>query len=113
MDAERHFLVYGSLQPGGPNHFRLAELQGSWRTGFLVNGDLTSEGWGHALGYPGLVWSRHGPSNPLQVLVSDRLPEAWPTLDAFEGDGYIRSLAPVFNGQEVLIGNIYLLASKK
>lgn len=108
--SSRRFVVYGSLGPGGPNHFRLEPLGSVWRSGFSVNGALAQEGWGASLGFPGLVWSRDGPHNPVQLLEADTLLGHWPVLDEFEGVGYVRSLVPVTNGSEVLVGNIYLLA---
>lgn len=49
-DASSYFLVYGSLGPGGPNLFRVADIPGSkWMEGFSVRGDLNQEGWGAAL----------------------------------------------------------------
>lgn len=108
--SSRRFVVYGSLGPGGPNHFRLEALGGIWRSGFSVNGALAQEGWGASLGFPGLVWSKDGPRNAVQLLEADTLPGHWPVLDEFEGVGYVRSLVPITNGSEVLVGNIYLLA---
>ena len=51
---------------------------------------LLAEGWGAALGFPGIVLDEHG--EPVRGLVfsSDELAAHWERLDAFEGEGYER-----------------------
>ena len=108
--CSRIFIVYGSLGPGGPNHYRLHDVGGAWHQAFHVNGKLEQAGWGAALGYPGLTWQREGDKVTVDVLVSDKLAQHWADLDALEGEGYLRALVPVSDGKTVVVGNIYLLA---
>jgi gamma-glutamylcyclotransferase (GGCT)/AIG2-like uncharacterized protein YtfP len=89
--------VYGSLAPGRENHRVVAPLGGTWATG-VVEGDLTTYGWGAAMGYPALRPRPGGPAVPVQVLNSEALRAAWPELDAFEGAEYRRVLVPVWTG---------------
>jgi gamma-glutamylcyclotransferase (GGCT)/AIG2-like uncharacterized protein YtfP len=88
--AQREYLfVYGTLAPGRENAHVLADLAGEWRVAF-VHGTLHPEGWGAAMGYPGIVLDpRAGPVRGL-VFCSDELRAHWQRLDAFEGDGYER-----------------------
>lgn len=81
--------VYGSLAPGRPNHHHLAPLGGNWTSG-VVRGRLVAEGWGAAIGFPGLVLDPGGEAIAVQVLESDALDAHWTSLDAFEGAGYRR-----------------------
>jgi gamma-glutamylcyclotransferase (GGCT)/AIG2-like uncharacterized protein YtfP len=85
---ERLF-VYGTLAPGKPNAHVLAGVRGTWEPA-SVNGRLLAEGWGAALGFPGIVLDDHG--EPVRGLVfsSEELAAHWERLDAFEGKGYER-----------------------
>jgi len=85
--------VYGSLAPGRANAHVLADLQGEWQTA-TVCGTLHAQGWGAALGFPGLVLDPDGDEVPGLVFTSDDLAAHWPRLDDFEGEGYIRVIAP-------------------
>lgn len=87
--------VYGTLAPGRPNHHVVAPLGGEWTAGVVV-GELSPVGWGATLGYPAFRPRADGAAVAVQVLTSDRLPEAWTRLDAFEGPAYRRILVPVF-----------------
>lgn len=103
--------VYGSLAPGRSNFHVVAPLGGEWRTGY-VEGDLHAVGWGAGVGFPALRWWPGGPQVPVHLLVSPRLPAAWPELDAFEGADYQRILIPVYaerpRGRALLaVANIY------
>ncbi len=89
--TERLF-VYGSLAPGQPNAHVLADVPGTWQPA-SVFGTLRAEGWGAAIGFPGLVLDAQGDEVRGQVFSSDALPAHWPRLDAFEGDGYERVIA--------------------
>ena len=51
--TERLF-VYGTLGPGRPNEHVLGSIDGSWEAA-SVTGTLHDEGWGAAMGYPGIV----------------------------------------------------------
>lgn len=86
--TERLF-VYGTLAPGRPNAHILAPLGGSWIPA-TVCGHLKSQGWGDAMGYPGLVPDASGDVVSGFLFTSDKLPAALPMLDAFEGAEYLR-----------------------
>ena len=106
-----HLFVYGSLAPGRDNAHVLADIPGRWQPA-TVHGSLHAQGWGAALGYPGLVLDSHGEEVRGLVFTSDELPAHWERLDAFEGDGYIRVItsARLADGSEVK-AHVYCLAS--
>jgi gamma-glutamylcyclotransferase (GGCT)/AIG2-like uncharacterized protein YtfP len=81
--------VYGSLAPGRANEHVLAGLPGKWEPA-TVAGRLVPEGWGAALGYPGIVLDEHGGEVHGLVFSSDSLARHWSRIDAFEGPGYER-----------------------
>jgi gamma-glutamylcyclotransferase (GGCT)/AIG2-like uncharacterized protein YtfP len=81
--------VYGSLAPGGPNESVLADVPGTWLAA-TVRGNLRHEGWGAAIGFPGLVLADDGEELPGLLFCSDQLDTHWSRLDRFEGDGYER-----------------------
>ncbi|GGA46931.1 gamma-glutamylcyclotransferase family protein [Dyella nitratireducens] len=86
--------VYGTLAPGKPNEHVLAHLPGSWEPA-TVKGRLFQEGWGAAIGYPGIVLDEQGDEVPGLVFTSTELAAHWARLDEFEGDGYERVLTSV------------------
>lgn len=88
--------VYGSLAPGRQNHHIVAPLGGTWTEG-VVEGDLTTYGWGAAIGYPALRLRRGGALVTVYVLASDALRQAWKELDLFEGVEYRRVVVPVWS----------------
>ena len=88
MTTERLF-VYGSLVPGGSNEHVLAGIDGSWARA-SIRGRLLKEGWGAAMGYPGLVIDEAGDVVPGFVFTSDALESEWQRLDEFEGSEYQR-----------------------
>jgi gamma-glutamylcyclotransferase (GGCT)/AIG2-like uncharacterized protein YtfP len=94
--------VYGSLAPGRPNEHVLASLPGEWQPA-TVTGTQRQEGWGAALGYPGIVLNPQGAEVPGFVFTSEQLPEHWARLDEFEGSGYERvlTIARLNNGTVV------------
>ena len=107
--ASQKLAVYGSLAPGEANHSVVQEIRGSWTNGF-VRGHLETEGWGSRIGFPGLKWDPDGDLIPVNVLVSDVLPEKWRYLDDFEGKEYVRILIPVERDRELIaVANIYTL----
>jgi len=108
-DAELRLAVYGTLAPGRPNHHQLAGLSGAWLRG-RVRGRLMAEGWGAALGYPGLVLDSQGEAIEVHVFQSADLPGHWARLDAFEGEGCRRDIAQVQTATDVLAACIYVLA---
>ncbi len=93
--ATEHLIVYGSLAPGQSNHARVAQLAGSWESGW-VEGDLEATGWGESLGFPALRWRPGGPRIAAHLLRSDALREQWAELDRFEGTEYRRILVPFY-----------------
>ncbi|AHL75487.1 hypothetical protein CH92_10375 [Stutzerimonas stutzeri] len=107
---ERLF-VYGSLAPGRPNEHILAGVPGSWEAA-SVTGTLRAEGWGAAMGFPGLDLGEQGDTIEGLVFSSDQLADHWERLDAFEGDAYMRTPAAVqlASGQTV---EAYVYALRK
>lgn len=90
---ERLF-VYGTLAPGRPNEHVLSEIGGSWEAASVI-GKLRQEGWGAAIGYPGIDLDEHG--NEIQgfLFSSANLSDHWAKLDEFEGKSYERVLTLV------------------
>ena len=86
--------VYGTLAPGGPNGHVLADVPGEWEPA-TVTGNLLQEGWGAAVGYPGIVPDERGGEVKGLLFSSESLTEHWTRLDAFEGQGYERVLTTV------------------
>lgn len=109
LSAEHRLVTYGTLAPGRVNHEQLADLRGSWRTG-IVRGRLVDEGWGAAHGCPGIILDEKAEAVEVFVFESEDLPAHWPRLDAFEGEGYRRSVVRVETEDGVIEGCIYALA---
>lgn len=107
-----HLFVYGSLAPGQSNAHVLADVPGEW-TPATVTGTLRQEGWGAAMGYPGLVLDEQGGAVRGLVFSSAHLPAHWSRLDAFEGDGYERVLttARLDDGRRV-DAHVYALTTR-
>ena len=108
-EAQCRLAVYGSLAPGRPNHHQLAALRGEWRAG-RVRGRLVEQGWGAAMGYPGLVPDKEGDEIAVQLFESPDLPEHWTRLDAFEGDGYRRAVVSAQTDIGPVDAFIYVIA---
>ena len=106
--ADDQLIVYGSLVPGGPNHDRVSDLEGTWIQGTLT-GDLIAVGWGAAHGYSAFSWRADGPRIRAWLLRSPSLGARWEALDAFEGPEYCRVLAPLetSGGELVAVGYLY------
>jgi gamma-glutamylcyclotransferase (GGCT)/AIG2-like uncharacterized protein YtfP len=104
--------VYGTLAPGRPNEHVLAGVPGSWAPA-SVRGTLLSEGWGAAVGYPGIVLDEQGEEIQGLIFTSEELAAHWSRLDEFEGDGYERVLtsARLQDGASVAV-YIYSLRSR-
>jgi gamma-glutamylcyclotransferase (GGCT)/AIG2-like uncharacterized protein YtfP len=85
--------VYGSLAPGRPNEHLLARVPGTWEAA-TVRGTLRQQGWGAAIGYPGMVVDERGDEIAGLVFCSEALDTHWVRLDRFEGEGYARVLVP-------------------
>jgi gamma-glutamylcyclotransferase (GGCT)/AIG2-like uncharacterized protein YtfP len=86
--------VYGTLAPGRANEHVLADVPGEWEPA-TVTGNLLQDGWGAALGYPGIVLDARGGEVEGLLFSSESLTEHWARLDAFEGQGYERVLTTV------------------
>lgn len=91
--VERLF-VYGSLGPGRPNEHVLAAIGGAWQVA-SVTGTLRHEGWGAALGYPGIQLGEGGAEVRGFLFSSENLSGRWQALDEFEGAAYQRVLTTV------------------
>jgi len=83
--------VYGTLAPGRPNEHVLADIPGEWEPA-TVTGKLLQEGWGAAVGYPGIVLDAQGDEVQGLLFTSESLDKHWARLDEFEGEGYERVL---------------------
>ncbi len=107
---ERLF-VYGTLAPGRPNEHILASVPGTWEPA-SVTGTLREEGWGAALGFPGLDLDAQGETIKGFVFSSEQLAEHWARLDEFEGDAYRRILADVRLGDgQTVKAHLYALVA--
>jgi gamma-glutamylcyclotransferase (GGCT)/AIG2-like uncharacterized protein YtfP len=103
----RRLAVYGSLRPGQLNHWRVADLGGTWRKG-TVRGDLHPEGRGRTGGWPVLVLNEEGRAVLVDVLDSEGLPARWGELDGFESSAsYRRELVIVDCGGGLEVANLY------
>lgn len=98
--------AYGTLRPDERNHHMLRPLGGTWRPATLP-GRLIWKHAGTAHAYPGLAPGEGTVTG--RLLESPALPGAWPALDAFEGDEYIRRLALCTVEGEALSANVYIL----
>ena len=87
--AMQRLFVYGTLAPGRANHEVLGSISGSWEAATL-RGTLLQEGWGAAMGCPGIVPTEDGDEIEGFVFSSAHLADHWRRLDAFEGEGYER-----------------------
>ena len=104
--------VYGTLQPGGINHDKLAHLSGTWITA-TVSGTLIEEGWGADHGCPGLILDGAGEVVSGYLLTSEELPGEWQALDAFEGEEYARVLTEVsVPSGELVEAYVYVIGSR-
>lgn len=101
--------VYGTLGPGRPNAHIMEAIGGSWEEG-SVGGSLLNEGWGAEMDYPGIVLDNSGNRVNGFLFRSANLVNHWPTLDAFEGEGYERVAVSVSTaGGETVDSFIYML----
>jgi len=91
MEPIDRLFVYGTLAPGRPNEHVLKPLGGSWKKAW-VRGHLHEEGWGAAMGYPAIVLDAKGDKVEGLLFQSDKLPDFWEELDAFEGEAYERQI---------------------
>jgi len=108
----QRLFIYGTLAPGRVNHKVLKDIPGSWETATL-RGTLLQEGWGAAMGCPGIVPTEDGDEVEGFVFSSAHLADHWPRLDAFEGEGYERvSVTVTVNGTQEVEAYVYALNSK-
>ena len=91
--TERLF-VYGTLGPGRPNEHILKNIGGNFQKAFIY-GSLVDEGWGAALGYPGIVLDAKADKVQGFLFSSNHLANHWAELDNFEGEAYQRVLTQV------------------
>ncbi|MFG6094388.1 gamma-glutamylcyclotransferase family protein [Leptothoe sp. ISB3NOV94-8A] len=104
--------VYGTLAPGRPNEHVLADVPGNWEPATVI-GTLVQEGWGAAVGYPGIILDKHGSEIKGFLFSSERLAEHWSRLDKFEGEGYERVLTTVkLEDETAMDAYIYQLRAK-
>ncbi|MEM7281000.1 MAG: gamma-glutamylcyclotransferase family protein [Pseudomonadota bacterium] len=104
--SERLF-VYGTLKPNEKNAHVLADVSGRWEKA-TINAILHTQGFGGGQGDPGVVISHSEREVPGLLLTSPDLPYAWASIDAFEGEEYVRLLciAKAKTGVEC-IANVY------
>lgn len=87
----------------------LNEIGGSWEAA-TVTGVLRQEGWGAALGYPGIELDGQGDEIQGLLFSSEKFAGHWARLDAFEGDSYERLLTAVkLKGNRTVDAFIYAL----
>jgi gamma-glutamylcyclotransferase (GGCT)/AIG2-like uncharacterized protein YtfP len=109
MDINQRLFVYGSLAPGRPNEHILAPLGGTWQRA-TVRGHLKQQGWGAAMGFPGLVLDAAGEEIPGLVFSSEHLASFWATLDDLEGEDYVRVQVDVaLDGGGSVAAYVYVL----
>lgn len=101
--------TYGTLGPDRANHHVVAGIAGRWIRG-TVRGHLVADGWGAALGFPGIVLSDDGDAVAVDVLESPTLGDHWQRLDDFEGPGYQRVRTTVETATGPMDAFIYVLA---
>lgn len=81
--------IYGTLAPGKPNEHVMADISGEWEPA-TVRGRLREEGWGAALGYPGIILDPEEGEVQGLLFSSPDLGRHLDRLDEFEGEGYER-----------------------
>jgi len=94
VDMIKNLFVYGTLAPGRPNEHILKNIGGS-RGKARITGTLHHEGWGAAMGYPGITLDKDGDKVEGFLFSSEKIAEHWPELDEFEGEAYERVLTTV------------------
>ncbi len=108
-----NLFVYGTLAPGRPNEHILKKVGGTWEKG-SVTGILHQEGWGAAMGYPGITLDENGKDVEGFLFSSDDLSAYWEELDAFEGSAYERVIVKVkLKNAATIDAYIYSLKSNK
>lgn len=109
----QHLFVYGTLAPTQPNAHILAPIDGTWQPA-TIRGKLYQNGWGATLGFPAVIPSEDGEIVKGLVFSSDELVEHWQRIDAFEGEGYLRSeVETILENGEKLTAFVYALDPKE
>ena len=98
----KKLFVYGTLAPGRPNERILRNIDGSWEEA-SVTGTLHHEGWGAAMGYPGITLDKDGDKVQGFLFSSETIDEHWSELDAFEGEAYERVLTKVEVKNKIMV----------
>jgi gamma-glutamylcyclotransferase (GGCT)/AIG2-like uncharacterized protein YtfP len=107
VPVSRRLAVYGTLAPGGERHDLLAAIAGRWFEGH-VRGHRFVGRHSSARGYAALRLDPDGDRVPVAVLDAAELPRRFGSLDAYEGEGYRRVVAPVWDDDGLLlIANVY------
>ena len=80
----------------------------------MLKGTLVQEGWGAAMGCPGIIPADNGAQDATEVegfvFTSAQLADHWSMLDEFEGEGYKRVLVTVrVNGPHEVEAYAYAL----
>ncbi len=88
----KRLFVYGSLAPGETNHGVMSQISGKWQSAHL-QGNLINPNWRTEGGYPSFELNQNADWVQGMIFSSDHLPDHWSRLDAFEGQGYVRSAA--------------------
>lgn len=104
-----HLATYGTLGPGRPNHHHVSIIEGKWTRG-SIRGVLHEEGWGAAMGFPGIALDETGPEVVVDLLESNQLDAHLVRLDDFEGIGYRREIAVVETANGRVLAHVYTLA---
>ena len=101
--------VYGTLGLGRPKEHILNNIGGTWEIA-SVRGILKNEGWGAAMGFPGLELDECGNEIDGFVFTSENLAKHWTYLDEFEGAAYQRVVTQVqLKNGNATYANIYKL----
>jgi len=100
-NPDERLIVYGSLVPGGMYHFLLADLPGTWEECVILG--RMGEYWG----FKAFHYDAAGLEHPAWLFTSAALPDKFPELDAFEGEGYRRSIIPARKGETEVLAHIY------
>lgn len=111
-DELKRLAVYGSLQPGGPNHYILENIPGIWSSG-IVRGYLEESGWGAKIGFPGLHLSEQGDEIEVKLFEYQNLSDLLKQLDDFEGDEYTRQVCSVVTPNGPVFAYIYALSQRQ
>lgn len=110
--ALNQLFVYGSLAPGCANEHVLSPLDGDFETGW-VKGKLYEQGWGAAMGYPGIELDAHGEWVKGLLFYSVQLADYLSVLDGFEGSEYKREICEVKKASgEMCFAYIYTLVKQ-